>query len=202
MQVLGLLSHLGKSPVRICHKWAVRFDRVSGLVHMMLISGVNLTGSWGAQTFGSTFFWVCLWGCFWVRVTFELVGWVKPTGVSRVGAGRSPRGRHGNPLQNSCLKNSMDRGAWRVKVHGITKNWTWPSIQHIHTHTVWVTSFNQLKIWTERKGWVRGDSFCFTVWAGCGSFPTFGLNWKVNFSWVLNLLAFRLELLPPAFLGL
>ena len=121
---------------------------------------------------------------------------------SILGSGRSLGEGNGNPLQNSCLKNSMDRGAWRVKVHGITKNWTWPSIQHIHTHTVWVTSFNQLKIWTEWKGWVRGDSFCFTVWAGCGSFPTFGLNWKVNFSWVLNLLAFRLELLPPAFLGL
>ena len=24
----------------------------------------------------------------------------------------------GNPLQNSCLENSMGRGAWRVTVHG------------------------------------------------------------------------------------
>ena len=28
------------------------------------------------------------------------------------GSGRSPRGGHGNPLQYSHLKNSMDRGAW------------------------------------------------------------------------------------------
>ena len=28
------------------------------------------------------------------------------------GSGRSPGGRHGNPLQYSCLKNTMDRGAW------------------------------------------------------------------------------------------
>ena len=27
------------------------------------------------------------------------------------GLGRSPGGRHGNPLQYSCLENSMDRGA-------------------------------------------------------------------------------------------
>ena len=28
------------------------------------------------------------------------------------GSGRSPGGRNGNPLQSSCLENSMDRGAW------------------------------------------------------------------------------------------
>ena len=28
------------------------------------------------------------------------------------GLGRSPGGGYGNPLQYSCLKNSMDRGAW------------------------------------------------------------------------------------------
>ena len=28
------------------------------------------------------------------------------------GLGRSPGGGNGNPLQYSCLENSMDRGAW------------------------------------------------------------------------------------------
>ena len=28
------------------------------------------------------------------------------------GSGRSPGGRHRNPLQYSCLENPMDRGAW------------------------------------------------------------------------------------------
>ena len=28
------------------------------------------------------------------------------------GTGRSPGERNGNPLQYSCLDNSMDRGAW------------------------------------------------------------------------------------------
>ena len=37
------------------------------------------------------------------------------------GLGRSPEGRHGNPLQYSCLENSMERGAWWAKVHGVTK---------------------------------------------------------------------------------
>ena len=30
------------------------------------------------------------------------------------GSGRSPRGGNGNPFQYSCLRNAMDRGAWRA----------------------------------------------------------------------------------------
>ena len=38
------------------------------------------------------------------------------------GSGRSPGEENGNPLQYSCLKkNSMERGAWRAIVHGVTK---------------------------------------------------------------------------------
>ena len=39
------------------------------------------------------------------------------------GSGRSPRVGKGNPLQNSCLVNPMDRGAWRAMVHGASKSW-------------------------------------------------------------------------------
>ena len=35
---------------------------------------------------------------------------------------RSPRVGNGNPLQYSCLENSMNRGAWRATVHGITES--------------------------------------------------------------------------------
>ena len=34
--------------------------------------------------------------------------------------GKSPEGS-GNPLQYSCLENPMDRGAWRVTAHGVTR---------------------------------------------------------------------------------
>ena len=34
------------------------------------------------------------------------------------GSGRSPGEGNGNPLQYSCLKNSMDRGAWWAKSMG------------------------------------------------------------------------------------
>ena len=40
------------------------------------------------------------------------------------GSGRSPGGGHGNPLQYSCLENSMDRGAWQATDHGVTKSQT------------------------------------------------------------------------------
>jgi len=40
------------------------------------------------------------------------------------GSGRSPGGGNGNPLQYSCLENSMDRGAWQATVHGVTKSQT------------------------------------------------------------------------------
>ena len=40
------------------------------------------------------------------------------------GSGRSPGVGNGNPLQYTCVENSMDRGAWWAAVHGITKSWT------------------------------------------------------------------------------
>ena len=35
------------------------------------------------------------------------------------GLGRSPGEQNGNPLQDSCLENPMDKGAWRANVHGV-----------------------------------------------------------------------------------
>ena len=37
------------------------------------------------------------------------------------GSGRSPGEGNGNPLQYSCLGNSMDRGMWQATVHGVTR---------------------------------------------------------------------------------
>ena len=38
------------------------------------------------------------------------------------GSGRFLRGRNGNQLQYSCLRNLMDRGAWRAIVHGVAES--------------------------------------------------------------------------------
>ena len=37
------------------------------------------------------------------------------------GSGRSPGVENGNPLQDSCLGNSMDRAAWWATVHRVAK---------------------------------------------------------------------------------
>ena len=47
----------------------------------------------------------------------------------RQGLGRCPGVGNGNPLQYSCLENSMDRGAWLSTVHGFD-NMT------AHTHDI------------------------------------------------------------------
>ena len=46
------------------------------------------------------------------------------TRVRSLGQEDPPGGEHGNPLQYSCLEDSMDRGAWRATVHGVAKNQT------------------------------------------------------------------------------
>ena len=45
-----------------------------------------------------------------------------PGSSSRLG--RFPGEGNGNPLQDSCLENSMDRGAWKATVHGTAKSRT------------------------------------------------------------------------------
>ena len=43
------------------------------------------------------------------------------------GLGRSPGEGNDNPLQYSCLKHSMGRGAWQATFHEATKSRTWLS---------------------------------------------------------------------------
>ena len=66
-------------------------------------------------------------------MTFQVAGVVKkpPASAGDVrdvgsipGLGKSPGGRHGNPLQYSCLENPMDRGAWQATVHRVANSWT------------------------------------------------------------------------------
>jgi len=47
------------------------------------------------------------------------------------GLGRSGGG-HGNPLQYSCRENSMDRGAWRATLHGVTESETTEQLTLTH----------------------------------------------------------------------
>ena len=55
-----------------------------------------------------------------------------PANAGNVGSiprlGGSPGEGNDNSLQYSCLENSMDRGAWRATVPGVTQSQTRPSI--------------------------------------------------------------------------
>ena len=59
------------------------------------------------------------------------------------GSGRSPGEGNGNPLQYSCLENSVDGGAWWATVHGVPKS---PTGLSNFTHFQFVSimeTFNQ-----------------------------------------------------------
>ena len=52
------------------------------------------------------------------------------------GSGRSPGGGHGNPLQNSCLENPKDRGAWWATLCRVAESQTWLKRLSTHAHGV------------------------------------------------------------------
>ena len=60
------------------------------------------------------------------------------------GLRRSSGEGNGNPLQYSCLENSIDRGARRATVHGVSNSQTWPgTVQHMVT-----AQLRGMKPWT------------------------------------------------------
>ena len=57
--------------------------------------------------------------------------------------GRYPGVGNGNPLQYSCLENSMDSGAWWATVHGLAKSRT--GLSNYITKTLdWNTIFEKV----------------------------------------------------------
>ena len=93
-------------------------------------------------------------------------------------SGRSPGEGNGNPLQYSCLENSMDRGAWQATVHGVAKSQTRLSDQQTDTrlntrsylqhagslvaaYAIWASLVAQLvknppamrEMWVQSLGW-------------------------------------------------
>ena len=59
-----------------------------------------------------------------VAQTIKCLPAMPETWVRSLGQEKSPGERNGNPLQDSCLGNPMDRGTWWAAVHGITKSRT------------------------------------------------------------------------------
>ena len=59
--------------------------------------------------------------------------------------GRSPGEGNSNPLQYSCLENSMDGGGWWAIVHGVTKSQTRLSNYTLPVVDTQICSFNTTK---------------------------------------------------------
>ena len=71
------------------------------------------------------------------------------------GLGRSPGGRHVNPLQDSCLENCISREAWWAIVLGVAKSLTWLKQISTHAHIymfIFLFEVHALeKMWDELK---------------------------------------------------
>ena len=65
------------------------------------------------------------------------------------GSGISPGGGRDNPLQNSCLENPMDRGAWWATVHSVAKSQT--RLKQLRVHT-FLSQFLWVRI-SDREYW-------------------------------------------------
>ena len=63
----------------------------------------------------------------------------------QIGSGRCPGGGNGNPLQDSSLRNPMDRGAWQAIVHEVAKSRTW-LLSDFHFASLHKTHFSSYAI--------------------------------------------------------
>ena len=82
---------------------------------------VQESGTPGPIAHRSTTFSFTVLGSLEVKNPPAIAGDIRDSGLIS-GSGRSPGGRHGNPLQYFCLENPMDRGAWWAAVHGVTES--------------------------------------------------------------------------------
>ena len=69
---------------------------------------------------------------------------------STPGLGRSPGEGNGNPLQYSCLENSMDRGTWQVAVHVVTNrhNLETEQAHRVNIKSNLISTIQVSQIWT------------------------------------------------------
>ena len=76
------------------------------------------------------------------------------------GLGRSSGKGNGNPLQNYCLENPMDRGAWQATVHGVTKSRTRLSdVTNTNTKSQILLSGSKYSISTPLSSWEEYSSW-------------------------------------------
>ena len=69
------------------------------------------------------------------------------------GSGRSSGEGDGNPLQGSCLENSMKRGAWWATAHGVAKSWTGLKLLSMQHTTAYLLGWPQFKVLYNTQLW-------------------------------------------------
>ena len=65
------------------------------------------------------------------------------------GLGRTPREGNSNPLQYSCLENSMSRDAWQAAVHSIGNDWTTNTHTNTWRHETRLSDTQNISDWLE-----------------------------------------------------
>ena len=96
---------------------------------------------------------------------------------------------NGSPLQYSCLKNLMDRGAWQATVHGVTKS---------RTRLKWLGTYNPI---FSKHLLSNGFHFNFMLILDISSFSSF-FHFYLDYSLIILLLLSLGLVLGKAFLTL
>ena len=115
------------------------------------------------------------------------------------GSGRSPGGRHCNPLQYSCLENPVDRGTWQARVE---KHQT--QLKQLRTHTRTLTqSDHGVMTWLFTHWWSSHACWWFPSrpLMQRDSAPSYRQPWVCLGPWIhkscLNCCSFGHWTLPP-----
>ena len=99
-------------------------------------------------------------------------------------SGKSPEEGNSNPLQYSCLENSMDRGAWWATVHWVAKSQTWMTewltLVPCDATPTFFSGFGGLNSETEimRKWKINKSKLWRAVFGACPL--SYGDPWKVS----------------------
>ena len=103
------------------------------------------------------------------------------------GSGRAPGEGNGNPLQHFGLENPMDRGAWRVTVHGVVKSQTRLS-NYTHFSVIWgrYTVFSYPESPQVHHGVGVGGGNCLMAGILFPPWVPSGLTVRVAVMWWLN----------------
>ena len=134
------------------------------VLQYMICLGKHSMCTWEEYIFCNYFVWI-RWRWFimaqMVKVSACNVG--DPGSIP--GWGRSSGEGNGNPLQYSCLKNSMDGGAWWAPVHGVSKIWTQLSDFTLTLHfRSSISGFSKLSGLFLYILWAKND---FSIFKGC-----------------------------------